>query len=202
VRVVTTTDVLRVLDAGCGRNLHLQYPGLDLRKAHVTGIDISQAALDKNPHAHRKILGDLQTYPLPLEAFDVVVCHDVLEHLPRPNEAVANMGRALRPGGELVISVSNPASFKGIVTKFTPFAFHLLVYKRGWFGYRYVDDPAYPPFKTFMRWSIRPSALERSLRELGFEQIDVRLEEHRALERFLPRRLRHSECRIRARKCA
>jgi hypothetical protein len=46
------------------------------------------------------------------------------------------------------------------VTKFTPQAFHHFIYKQGWFGYRFVDDPAYPPFKTFMRWSIRPEALE------------------------------------------
>jgi 2-polyprenyl-3-methyl-5-hydroxy-6-metoxy-1,4-benzoquinol methylase len=95
--VSTTVRQQRVLDAGCGRNLHLGYPGLDLRSAYVTGIDISQSALDQNENVDVKILGDLQTYPLEREAFDVVICQDVLEHLPRPNEALANMARALRP---------------------------------------------------------------------------------------------------------
>jgi SAM-dependent methyltransferase len=208
--VSTTVRQQRVLDAGCGRNLHLGYPGLDLRSAYVTGIDVSHAALAKIEQVDMKILGDLQTYALEREAFDVVICQDVFEHLPRPNDALANMARALRPGGEISVAVPNPASLKGLVTKFTPHAFHRFVYKQGWFGYRFVDDPAYPPFKTFMRWSIRPEALEHSLRELGFEEIDLRLEEPERLADWWARHprlarlatvwpsARLSECRVHA----
>ena len=208
--MITTTRRRRVLDAGCGRNLHLSYEGLDLRSAHVTGIDISQCALDQNEHVAVKILGDLQTYPLEGGAFDVVICQDVLEHIPHPDKALANMARSLQPGGEILIAVSNPASLKGLVTKFTPHAFHRFVYKRGWFGYHFVDNPAYPPFKTFMRWSLRPRALEHSLRKLGFDEIDLRLHEPERLARWWSRHpraarliavwpnARLSECRIRA----
>jgi 2-polyprenyl-3-methyl-5-hydroxy-6-metoxy-1,4-benzoquinol methylase len=204
----------RVLDAGCGRHLHLGYSGINLRDAHVTGIDLSRAALDQNDRIQRKILGDLQTYPLEPEAFDVVICQDVLEHLPRPDKALANMAQALKPGGEILIAVSNPASLKGLVTKFTPHVFHRFVYQRGWFGYTFVDDPAYPPFKTFMRWSNRPSALKRTLQELCFERIDLRLEEPERFTRWWSRhpllatlvslwpKARLSECRVRAFKSA
>jgi 2-polyprenyl-3-methyl-5-hydroxy-6-metoxy-1,4-benzoquinol methylase len=203
---------LRVLDAGCGRQFHLSYPGLNLRDAHVVGIDVSQTALAKNEMVAEKILGDLQTYPLAPASFDVIICQDVLEHLPHPKQALENMSRALRPGGEIVIAVSNPCSLKGLITKFTPHAFHVFVYRRGYFGYRFVDDPAYPPFKTYLRWSIRPAALGRFLRERDFAEIHVALREPERLSawwshhRWLARALklwpnaRLSECQIRARR--
>ena len=36
-------------------------------------------------------------------AYDVVVCLDVLEHIPTPNETVAFITKALRPGGRFVV---------------------------------------------------------------------------------------------------
>jgi 2-polyprenyl-3-methyl-5-hydroxy-6-metoxy-1,4-benzoquinol methylase len=53
------TGKLRVLDAGCGRNLHLSYQGLDLRDAYVVGIDVSRAELEQHVHLDEKIHDDL-----------------------------------------------------------------------------------------------------------------------------------------------
>ena len=47
----------------------------------MVGLDISPSALDRNRLLDDRIVGDLETYPLPRKAFDVVVCWDVLEHL-------------------------------------------------------------------------------------------------------------------------
>lgn len=44
------------------------------------------------------------------EPFDVVVCADVLEHLPRPEELLARIRRWLRPGGTLLVSLPNVAN--------------------------------------------------------------------------------------------
>jgi SAM-dependent methyltransferase len=124
-----------------------------------------------------------------------VICQDMLEHLPRPRAALLNMARSLVPGGEIIIACSNPASVKGVVTKFTPHRFHRFVYKRGWFGYHY-RGPDGPPFKTYMRWAIRPGALEQTLRGLGFGEIDVRVEDF-GRTRWFGRR---SETKVRAKK--
>jgi SAM-dependent methyltransferase len=43
--------------------------------------------------------GDLFTTDLPLEHFDAIVMGDVIEHLPRPAEALERMAALLRPGG-------------------------------------------------------------------------------------------------------
>ena len=43
--------------------------------------------------------GELLTTPLPLAHFDAIVMGDVIEHLPRPAEALERMATLLRPGG-------------------------------------------------------------------------------------------------------
>jgi SAM-dependent methyltransferase len=42
---------------------------------------------------------DLKREGLPRRRYDVALCFDVLEHIPRPRRAVSRIGRALRPGG-------------------------------------------------------------------------------------------------------
>jgi 2-polyprenyl-3-methyl-5-hydroxy-6-metoxy-1,4-benzoquinol methylase len=42
--------------------------------------------------------------------FDVVVCADLLEHLPRPEALLARIHDWLRPGGTLLVSVPNVAN--------------------------------------------------------------------------------------------
>src|SRR5271166_6261153 len=78
---------ITVLEAGCGAASHFRYAG----RMDLHGIDISQEELDKNRDVQRKMLGDIQTYPLPPSHYDVVVCWDVIEHLSRPQEALSNM---------------------------------------------------------------------------------------------------------------
>jgi SAM-dependent methyltransferase len=43
--------------------------------------------------------------PLPDASFDTILFSDVLEHLYRPREAVAEIARLLRPGGKLLLNV-------------------------------------------------------------------------------------------------
>ena len=112
---------LRVLDAGCGRKLPQFALGgavspLSLEGAHVTGLDVDEGALASNHRLDERIVGSVEMYPLPPEAFDVVVCWDVLEHLSRPSLAIENLARALKPAGVMFLGFPNVFSFKGIVT--------------------------------------------------------------------------------------
>src|SRR5439155_1728066 len=76
-----------------------------------------------------KILGDIQTYPLPND-LDAVVCWDVLEHLPEPDRALRNFFQAVKPGGVIVVKSPNTRSLKALVTKLTPLRFHTWYYRR------------------------------------------------------------------------
>jgi len=156
---------VRVLEAGCG-----QYPsplGLDGR-ARIVGIDVSSAQLERNEWAQEKILGDITSHEFGAAEFDVIVCWDVLEHLPNPEAALERFVQAVRPDGLVVIKVPNVLSGKGLITKLSPHWFHVLVY-RYVFGYENpgVDDR--PPFRTFLRLSIAPRGLRRFARAHDME---------------------------------
>lgn len=110
----------KILEAGCGSGSTIAIPA----DARVTGIDISSEELDKNSVVHEKIVGDLETYQLPEDTFDLVVCTDVLEHLKRPALAMASMASAVRPGGLLLLAFPNVHSLKAVVAKYTPLWFH------------------------------------------------------------------------------
>jgi SAM-dependent methyltransferase len=104
-------------------------------------------------------VGDLQTYPLPEDEFDVVVCWDVLEHIPHPYEGLRNLVRAVRPGGLLVIGFPNALSLKGLITKFSPHWFHVWAAHRIFRAPREVAEGG--PVPTHLRFSLRPTQLLR-----------------------------------------
>lgn len=87
-----------VLEIGCGRG-HLQHvaPG-------YVGLDISTEAgryLEK-PF----ICGLAQALPFADQTFDLGMSFTVLEHLSRPEEALQEMSRVLKKGGQLVLSAA------------------------------------------------------------------------------------------------
>jgi len=149
------TDI-RALEAGCGSMSWVKL-GDDV---HVTGIDISQKQLDRNDDLHERFLGDIQTFPLPDSAFDVVLCWDVLEHLDDPVLALENLTSALKPGGLLILALPIPSSFHGMVTKLSPHWFHVLMY-RALFWKGREDRAEMEPFPTFMRMSVTPGSLRK-----------------------------------------
>jgi len=110
---------IKLLEAGCGSASRIKFRA----QVHAVGVDISQEELDKNKTVHEKILGDLQTYPLPEQEFDVVICWDVIEHLPNPRAALHNMFRAVKPLGLVILGFPNLLSIKGVMTKLPPSGF-------------------------------------------------------------------------------
>lgn len=155
-----------VLNAGCGN--YTDPRPEDMPEAWVVGLDIDADALAANDRLDERIVGDLETVQLDPGRFDVVICVDVLEHLRRPLAAVDNLIIALRPGGQLRLSVPNIASPKAIATKFTPHWFHIWVYRRV-FHIAEAGQPGHPPFPVELRWQIRPSPLARHLRRRGLD---------------------------------
>ncbi|RME42305.1 MAG: class I SAM-dependent methyltransferase [Chloroflexi bacterium] len=84
----------RVLDAGAGdcRYAHL------FRHTDYLAVDFAQ--VDK-PYGPLDVIADLLQLPFPESYFDAIICTQVLEHLPRPQAALVEFHRLLRPGGML-----------------------------------------------------------------------------------------------------
>jgi SAM-dependent methyltransferase len=112
-------EPLKLLDVGpgSGRSLaFLEREGFAERlKFH--GIDFSERRLGTiyKPDDWQLTRADI-TLGLPYapESFDICVCEQVLEHLPRPAETVAEIVRVLRPGGLMIVGV--PTFPPGIAT--------------------------------------------------------------------------------------
>jgi len=154
--MLASGDTVRVLEAGCGSRSFIQFGP----KAYLAGIDISREQLQKNTLLQEKILGDIQTFPLSPDSFDIIICWDVLEHLPHPENALGNFLRAVRPGGIIVLGAPVMSSLKGLVTKCTPHWFHVMLYRKV-IGNPLAGTPGYGPFKTFLKASMSPRSIRR-----------------------------------------
>jgi SAM-dependent methyltransferase len=102
----------RILDAGCGNG---RYTKFLLRQADpdasITAFDLSQRMLKrarrrlKNKRATH-VAADLTRLPYADACFDAIVCGWVVEHLPDPRPGLLELARVLRPGGKLLLMVT------------------------------------------------------------------------------------------------
>jgi SAM-dependent methyltransferase len=99
---------LRVLDVGCGDR---PYDALLRGADEVVGFDVPG-----NPHAD--LHGSIDAIPVDDATFDVVLCLQVLEHVPDPAAAVRELRRVVKPGGRVLLSTHgvypfhpNPADY-------------------------------------------------------------------------------------------
>lgn len=122
-----------VLDAGCGGGRHLRTLSL-IPALYVVGLDLNWQDLcacrddlacltsaerpkegrPPDPDAsirasgaHRGLVvkGSVAKLPFRDEAFDAVICSEVLEHIDDYEAAMAELVRVLKPGGRLALSV-------------------------------------------------------------------------------------------------
>ncbi len=97
---------LRVLEVGSGFGDLLVY--LRSRGCAVLGTDPSPAAAAKAREYGIDVrVGTLRELALPSRAFDVIVMSHSLEHVPDPNDELAEAARLLAPGGRFHVAVPN-----------------------------------------------------------------------------------------------
>lgn len=121
---------LAVLDVGCGDGLLMAE--LSRCGAIVSGVDPDARAVsaarhraDIGGHAYTVLAGRAEALPFADASFDRVVAIAVLCFVERPEIALAEMARVLRPGGRLVLGELGKRSIWAAVRRI-----------KGWFGSR------------------------------------------------------------------
>lgn len=102
-----------VVDVGCGGGILAE--SMARRGASVTGIDLGETplsvarlhALDSGIQVtYRKISAETLAAEMP-QAFDVVTCMEMLEHVPDPSSVIQACATLVKPGGQVFFSTIN-----------------------------------------------------------------------------------------------
>jgi SAM-dependent methyltransferase len=145
-----------IIEVGCGDASFTR--DLAQCSTNVTAIDICASQIEENSRAYpriRFVQHDVaEAFPFPDDAFEVVWCSEVLEHLFDPVFAVREMHRILRPGGRLLVTVPYHGRFKDVLIAlfkwdkhFSPTNPHIRFYTRGTLG-RMVSDAGFQSVRT------------------------------------------------------
>lgn len=102
-RAASVADNSRVLDVGAGTAPYRSLFGHCKYETH----DFAQYDGYKGPegqYADIDYVSDIVSIPVPDGVFDVILCTEVLEHVPYPIDALREMVRITKPGGRLFLS--------------------------------------------------------------------------------------------------
>ena len=153
----------QILDVGCGGGLLTE--ALAVRGGLVTGIDISEHLLHVADEHAKKANLDITYTCTTVEnfssnhsnAFDVITCMELLEHVPDPGSVINACMHLIKPGGLLFLSTINRNLKAYVQTKIAAeYILKLLP----------VGTHEYSKY-------IRPSELASWCRTSGFNVIDI-----------------------------
>lgn len=109
---IQAADPTRVLDAGCGEGETIERLGNLLPKP-VQGVDLNPESVEfasaRLPNDQFEV-GDLTDLRFDDSSFDLVLCLEVLEHIPDPEPALREMARV--SSSEILISVPHEPWFR------------------------------------------------------------------------------------------
>ncbi|BAO45049.1 3-demethylubiquinone-9 3-O-methyltransferase [Thiolapillus brandeum] len=153
----------KVLDVGCGGGILAE--SMAEKGAQVTGIDMGDANLEV-ARLHLLESGQEVEYrQVPVEqlaqempgSFDVVTCMEMLEHVPDPGSIIRACATLARAGGQVFFSTinRNPKSYLFAIV-----------------GAEYILQLLPKGTHDYARF-IRPSELNRWVREAGLETRDI-----------------------------
>jgi len=161
-RLMDSWDGVKVLDVGCGGGYACEY--LAQRKAAVSGTDILAESLQEaRDHAKENNLEidyrlcTSEKLPFSDQTMDVVICFDVLEHIPGKDKTLGEIYRVLKPGGWLFFDTFNKTFWSKLFII--------------WFGeiiFRFIPRGTHhwPLF-------IRPDDLKHLLETAGFARMEI-----------------------------
>lgn len=166
------TPPIEIADLGAGEGLLSQL--LALRARRVWCIDNSPRMVEvgtelagRNGLANLTYkLGDIEQVPLPDKAVDLAILSQALHHAQRPQVAVEEAFRILRPGGQLIVLDLNEHGFEkarelyaDVWLGFSESALHGFLKKAGFVKVEVTSvakEAAEPQFETLLASGVKP----------------------------------------------
>jgi ubiquinone/menaquinone biosynthesis C-methylase UbiE len=113
-----------ILDAGAGERQyqeycrHLEYTSQDFAQynGHGDGDGLQMGSWNNEG---LDIVSDITSIPVADNSFDVIMCTEVFEHIPKPLTALREFTRIIKPGGTLILTAPFAA-----MTHFAPYFFY------------------------------------------------------------------------------
>jgi len=133
-----SNQVLKIINLGAAKSTIIETELLQENKDFICDRSDIEDCDVSEPYVERTYICPLEELsPIDDAHYDLVFANFVLEHVTHPDKAAKEMARILKPGGEIVISLSNPKALEFKIAKATPTWFHQL--------FREEDhDDAYP----------------------------------------------------------
>ncbi len=153
----------RVLDVGCGGGLLAE--SLRAAAGVVTAIDLAPAMIDAaRLHAAQsglaidyRVAGAETLAQAEPHSFDIVVCMELLEHVPDPAAMLASLAQLVRPGGHVFVSTIH-RNLRSFLSAIVAAEYLLRLLPRGTHEYERL---------------IRPSELARWGRAAGLSLLEI-----------------------------
>lgn len=160
-----------VLDVGCGGGLLSE--SMAARGARVTGIDAGAEALEvARRHAaasglviaYRQVTAEELAATEP-DAYDIVTCMELLEHVPNPASVVSACRRMVKPGGDVFFATLN-RTVRAFLLAILAAEYLLGVVKRGTHRYRRLIRP-----EEIETWAGRAGLVSKDLTGLQYNPV-------------------------------
>ena len=110
-----------ILDLGCGGGLLTEQ--MHKHGANVVGLDASSKTIKiAKKHAKEQNLKidyvntNIEEYSNK-KKFDVIICFELIEHVPNPSKLIENISKIIKPGGKLFLSTINRNIYSFIFAK-------------------------------------------------------------------------------------
>jgi SAM-dependent methyltransferase len=96
----------RILENGCGVGMYVEQ--LTRLGSRVIGLEFDyERATEAHQRSEHIVNAAGESLPFPAATFDLILSHEVLEHVQDDRQAVAEMVRTLKPGGRIVLFCPN-----------------------------------------------------------------------------------------------
>jgi SAM-dependent methyltransferase len=106
VRAAGERIIGRILENGCGVGMYVEH--LAPFGGQVIGLEYDfERAVEAGENSTHIINAAGEFVPLPASAFDLLLSHEVIEHVQDDRAAVREMVRVLKPGGRIVLFCPN-----------------------------------------------------------------------------------------------